>query len=227
MKKRKNLINLLLLLMVVLVTACKSNRDAELQAKTKDIVTQISKQSRLYTTEYMVHKIVTHKDMERLKGTFFGKNFNQDVTVGDRKIAIPIDVTLQAYIDFSTISENNLVVSDTMLTITLPDPKVLITSSKVDNEGIKTQVSWYRSDFSDAELTDYTQQGAVSVLQAAPQMGVLESARKNAAPMLISLLADMGFDRERIVVKFRKDFDENDLKDLYDNEGSVVKIKTE
>ncbi len=219
--------NILFLFTVILVAACSSNQKADKSVGPKDIATQISKQSRLYTTEYMVHKIVTHKDAQRLKGTFFGKNFNQDISVGDRKIAIPIDVTLQAYIDFSTISEKDIQETDSMLYITLPDPRVLITSSKVDNEGIKTQVSWYRSEFSDAELTNYSQQGAISVLQAAPQMGVLESARKNAAHLLISLLSDMGFERERIAVKFRKEFDENDLKELYDNEGSVVKIKTE
>ncbi len=216
---------ILFLSVVILLAACSDNKEVDPATKTKSIATQISKQSRLYTTEYMVHKIVTHKDVQRLQGSFLGKSFNQEISLGDRKIAIPIDVTLQAYIDFSTFSEKDIEIVDSMLYITLPDPKIVISSSKVDHKGIKTQVSWFRSDFTDAELTNYTRQGAISVLQEAPQMGVLESARKNATPLLVSLLTDMGFEQDRIIVKFRKEFDENDLKDLYDNEGSIVKFK--
>ena len=56
-------------------------------------------------------------------------------------------------------------------------------------------------------------------------MGIIESAKRNAASLLIPLLTDMGYTEERIVVTFRKEFVEEDLRDIYDNERSTVKIQ--
>ena len=217
------------ILLLAMLTSCTKQEVAQPESETANeqvsIATVISKQSRLYTSEYIVHKIVTHNDLKQLKGSFLGMKFKQDLPLGDRKIAIPIDVTLQAYIDFSQIREKDVEIVDKALHITLPDPRIVVTSSKVDNEGIKTRVSWLRSDFKDAELTSFTRQGVASVLRTVPKMGIIESAKRNAASLLIPLLADMGYSEERIVVTFRKDFVEEDLRDLYDNERSTVKIK--
>ncbi len=222
----------LYIIIALLVAGCSGGQDTR-EEKTEGkndslmIVRLISKQSRLYTTEYIVHKIVTHNDIHQVKGTFMGRQFDHELPLGDRKIAIPIDVTLQAYIDFAGFTEKNVVKKDSFLYITLPDPRIVISSSKVDNEGIRTQVGILRSNFSDAEMTSFAQQGSASILHAVPQMGIIESARSNAALMLFSLLADMGYDREHIVVTFRKEFGENDLQDIYDNERSVIKINKE
>lgn len=212
-----------------MLTSCTKQEVGQPESEKADeqvsIATVISKQSRLYTSEYIVHKIVTHNDLKQLRGSFLGMKFKQDLPLGDRKIAIPIDVTLQAYIDFSQIREKDIEIVDDALHITLPDPRIVVTSSKVDNEGIKTRVSWLRSDFKDAELTSFTRQGVASVLRTVPKMGIIESAKRNAASLLIPLLADMGYTEERIVVTFRKEFVEEDLRDIYDNEQSTVKIK--
>ena len=71
---------------------------------------------------------------------------------------------------------------------------------------------------------DYEQQGRASMVQAIPQMGIIESARQNAASLLIPLLVDMGYREENIVITFRKDFEERDLRDIFDNEHSTVKL---
>lgn len=188
------------------------------------IALQLSKQSRLYTAEYVVHKIVTHEDLKQLRGSLFGIDFKQRLSIGDRKIAIPIDVTLQAYIDLGLMREDNIERQGDVLHITLPDPKIVVTSSKVDNRGIRTHVSFFRSNFKDEELTDFTRQGVASVVSTVPKMGIIESARQNAASLLIPLLVDMGYREENIVVTFRKDFEERDLRDLFDNEHSTVKL---
>ncbi len=212
-----------------MLTSCTKQEVGRPESEKTDeqvsIATAISKQSRLYTSEYIVHKIVTHNDLKQLQGSFLGMKFKQDLPLGDRKIAIPIDVTLQAYIDFSQIREKDVEIVGDALHITLPDPRIVVTSSKVDNEGIKTRVSWLRSDFKDAELTSFTRQGVASVLRTVPKMGIIESAKRNAASLLIPLLTDMGYTEERIVVTFRKEFVEEDLRDIYDNERSTVKIK--
>ncbi len=225
-----------------LVASACSHEEAQQETDRQErvtIATEISQQSRLYTSEYIVHKIVTHNDLRALKGSFLGMKFNHQLPLGDRKIAIPIDVTLQAYIDLSQIREEDIEVvkrenpkSETegkgdVLHITLPDPRIVVTSSKVDNLGVRTKVSWLRSNFADKEMTDFTQQGVASVLRTVPQMGIIESARQNAAALLIPLLTDMGYAEDQIVITFRKDFGEEDLHDLYDKEQSSIKLKVE
>ena len=217
-----------IILVALFAFYCCSGRDSS-SPKDKNeedvsIALAISKQSRLYTAEYRVHKIVTHEDLKQLKGHILGFDFNQRLSIGERKIAIPIDVTLQAYIDFSKIQKTNIERQGDVLHITLPDPKVVVASSKVDNKGVKTHVSFFRSDFTDSEMTDLTRQGVASVVASVPNMGIIETARQNAAGLIIPLLVDMGYKEENIVVTFRKDFDEHDLVELYDNERSTVKL---
>ena len=86
------------------------------------LITQIQKCSKLYTAEYRVHKIVTHDDVLRLKGSVLSRQFNIKLPLGDRKIAIPIDAKLKAWIDFSQFSERNIERRGNHITIILPDP---------------------------------------------------------------------------------------------------------
>ena len=48
---------------------------------------QIQKTSRLYTTEYHIHKIVTHDDVVRLKGNLLKQDFDIPLPLGERKVA--------------------------------------------------------------------------------------------------------------------------------------------
>ena len=114
------------------------------------LITQIQQCAKLYTTEYRVHKIVTHEDALRLKGSLLQKDFNIKMPLGDRKIAIPMDAKLKAYIDFSEFSEQNIERQGEHITILLPDPKVTMTSSKVDQKHIRQYVALTRANFSDA-----------------------------------------------------------------------------
>lgn len=200
--------------------------DSTVVSDSVDLVLAVSRTSRLYTAEYRVHKIVTHSDVKLLRTTLLGHEFDTKLSLGDRKIAIPIDVTLKAYVDFSTFSEQQVERSadGQHIHVILPDPKVVVTSSKVDHESTKQFTDILRSDFSDAEMTDYTSQGVRSILRSVPRLGILETARQSAAATLIPLIASMGYSPEDIVVTFRKDFTETDLPQLIDNERSVVKF---
>ena len=170
------------------------------------LILQVKKCARLYTTEVHVHKIVTHDDVIRLKGTLLKKDFNLTVPLGDRKIAIPIDATLKAYIDFSEFSEKNVERHGERITIVLPDPKVEMTSSKVDQKHIRQYVALARAEFSDAEMASYEQQGRQSIIESIPSLGITERARENAARVLVPMLVEMGMKEENITIAFRKEF---------------------
>lgn len=180
------------------------------------LVVQIQKCSRLYTAEYKVHKIVTHDDVKRLKGSLLGKDFDWELPLGQRKIAIPMDAKLKAYIDFAQISEKNIRREGRRITITLPDPRVEMTSTKVDQRGIKEYVNWTRSDFTDAEMTQLEAQGREAIIGSIPRLGILETARRGAARVLVPIFSQMGYEEKDITVEFRKDFTERDIKQLLD-----------
>ena len=126
--------------------------------------------------------------------------------------------------DFANFTERNVERSGDFIHITLPDPRIVITASKVDHEGIRQYTSLFRSNYSDSELTDFTRQGVESILEQIPQMGILTTARESAAQTLIPLLTEMGYDEDHIVITFREDLDVSKRHEIYDNEGSVIKL---
>jgi hypothetical protein len=175
------------------------------------LIMQVQKCSKLYTAEYRVHKIVTHDDALRLKGSLLKKQFDIKLPMADRKIAIPIDAKLKAYIDFSDFSEKNIERDGKKITIVLPYPQVSMTSSKIDQKNVRQYVALTRSDFSDAELADYQQQGRKAIIESIPKMGILESAQRNSAKVLVPMLKELGYAEEDITIAFRKQYGPKDM----------------
>lgn len=182
------------------------------------LVTQVQQCAKLYTAEYRVHKIITHDDVVRLKGTVLQRDFNFKVPLGDRKIAIPMDAKLKAYIDFSLFSEKNIERQGDKITILLPDPKVTMTSSKIDQKNVRQYVALTRAYFSDAELANYQQQGRAAIIADIPKLGILETAQANAAKVLVPMLKDMGYEEKNITVAFRKQYGADDILQLIRSE---------
>ena len=211
---------LVLAAMVIAFSSCspkKTEEKVEVIDTIPVMVMQIQKCSRLYTAEAQVHKIVTHDDQIKLKGSFLKKTFNIEVPGSNRKVAIPVDATIKAYIDFKDFSTKNVNRRGEKIEIILPDPKVMLTGSKIDHDGIKQFVSFTRSNFSDAELSQYEQQGRKGIIRDIPNMNIIETARQNAANTLIPMLIDMGFKEGNIKITFRKKFTLDDLKTLLDS----------
>ena len=171
------------------------------------LIMQVQQCSKLYTAEYRVHKIITHDDALRFKGQLLSKSFNVKVPLADRKIAIPIDAKIKAYIDFSEFSEKNIERNGDKITIVLPDPQVVMTSSKIDQQHVKQYVGLTRAHFSDEELGNYQKQGREAILQSIPDMGIEETARANSAKVLVPMLTQLGYEEQNITIAFRKDFD--------------------
>lgn len=175
------------------------------------LVNQIKKCSRLYTSSFKVHRIITHNDQLKLKGSILSKDFSIDIPAGDRKVAIPIDATLKGFIDFSKFSDQNVIYDGDKVEIILPDPEVELTSTQIAHEKVNAQVSWFRSDFTDEELSHYEKQGRESIIASVPEMQVVERSRASAAHILIPIISQLGFDKDNIIITFRKDLNVNKL----------------
>ena len=174
------------------------------------LIMQVQQCSKLYTAEYRVHKIITHDDALRLKGQVMSKSFNLKVPLADRKIAIPMDAKIKAYIDFSEFSEKNIERSGDKITIILPDPQIVMTSSKIDQKNVKQYVGLTRAHFSDEELASYQQQGREAIIKSIPDMGITETAQANAAKVLVPMMKQLGYEEQNITIAFRKQYSPQD-----------------
>ena len=194
--------------MILAFSACSQKQPTEEKANVIDtipvMVMQIQKCSRLYTAEAHVHKIITHDDQLNLKGSFMKKDFNIHIPGSNRKVAIPMDATIKAYVDFEGFSQKNV-------------SRKVLTSSKIDHKAVKQYVSLTRSNFTDAELTKLEQQGRQSIINDIPNIDLMEQAQFSAANTLIPMLIDMGFKEENIKISFRKKFTLQDLKGFISN----------
>lgn len=213
---------LILSFFILLAVGCTNKKSTEEPAaKAIDtipmLVTQVQQCSRLYTTEYHIHKIVTHDDKMKLSGSFLKQDFSINLPLGDRRIAIPMDATLKAYIDLSSFSNKNIQRNGKELIVTLPDPKIVLTSTKIDHKEVKQFVALTRHNFTDAELTSYEAQGRKQIIASIPQMDIIEQAQESAARQLVPIFTAMGYKESDITISFRKKFTISDL-------GQVVEI---
>ena len=206
-----------MLSVVIMLMACGQKTESEKPSESvvidtiPQMVMQIQQCSRLYTTEVKVHKIVTHDDVVRLKGNLMSKQFNIPLPLGDRKIAIPMDATLKAYIDFSEFDERSIERDGDKITILLPDPQVVLTSSKINQKEVKEYVGLVRAHFSDSELSNYEQQGRQAIINSIPEMNIIETAQANAARVLVPMIVQMGYREENITIAFRKNLTISDI----------------
>lgn len=216
-----------IVLCLSLLSACRGEetKAEAVRVDTLSLVMQVKECARLYTAEYEVHKLVLKDDPLRVKGNLFQRAFDVKVPIGERKVMIPLDVTLKAYIDFTGFGEKNVSRSGDRIVVTLPDPRVVVTSSRINHDEVKQFVSLTRSDYTSAELADFTRQGEDEILASVPQLGILEMARENAAHVLVPMLTRLGYDERNIVISFRKDFTTADMPLLLDREGRTEKLK--
>lgn len=184
------------------------------------LIMQVQKSAKLYTAEIKVHKIITHDDDLKIKGSILQQDFDIPLPLGSRKVAIPMDATVKAYIDFSEFSEKNVKRDGEKIEIILPDPQVELTSTRINHDDVKKHVPLLRSNFSDKELADYSLQGRKAIINDIPKMGVVKMAQESATRMLVPMLQQMGYEESNITITFRKDFTSKDVL-------SIIKINIE
>lgn len=210
--------NFLIVFAALAVAGCSRKQTPRQQPEYVDtipmLVMQVQKCSRLYTAEYKMHKIITHDDEIRMKGKFLNQDYDVALPMGSRKIAIPIDATVKAYIDLSSFSEKNVRRVGDKIDVTLPDPRIEMTSSRINHGEIRKYVALTRQNFSDKEMAGYEQQGRQAIINDIPQTGIMEMAKESAARVMVPFFVGMGFNEKDITISFRKDFSDNEIKKM-------------
>lgn len=216
------LTHLILCTLLMLLASCsggnsKSEEKATQQDSLPMMVMQIQKCSRLYTSEYHLHKIVTFQDTMSLRGSLFHQQFKIDIPASRRRIAIPVEATVKASVDLSKVTERNIRRNGKKIEVILPDPEITLTSTKIDHEGVRQKVSLLNHKFTDEEVTAIQRQGRDDIVKSIPKLNITENARENAARQIIPLIEQMGYDEKDITITFRKKFTLGDLQTLIKN----------
>ncbi|MED9945978.1 MAG: DUF4230 domain-containing protein [Hallella sp.] len=215
----RKIISVTMVLLAAMLAACGNGQQERVgevqQVDTLPLmVMQIQKCSRLYTSEYQLHKIVTFDDTLSVGGKVFQQRFKVNLSLGKRRIAIPVKASVKAYVDFSEFSEANVRVHGDKVEIVLPDPEVTLTATQIDHEGVREKVSLFRSRFTDEEVTQIQRQGRDDIIKSIPRLGIIENARQNAARQLVPIVEALGYRPENITVTFRKRFTISDIPNL-------------
>ena len=209
MRKFKNIFLLIVVIAIAaalffLFRGCGKIEEAKPQVDTIPyMVQQIRQCSRLYVSEYQVRKIVTHRDESRISARLFGSEINVALPASDRRVAIPINATLKAYIDMSELRGEDITRrADGKIEVHLPEPVVVTTATGIDYDGMKQHTSLFGKDFSDEELSSYETRGRKEIINEIPHLGIKEDAKRSAAKMLIPIISYLGMQQEDIVITF-------------------------
>jgi len=193
--------------------SCGSDDSAETTTIGKDsnmadsiclIAKKVSSCSKLYTAEVRMQKVVVAEDPLKIGGSIFGADFDINIPAGDRKIAIPMKATVKAYIDLSKISKDNVKIDGQDIIIELPDPGIELISTEINHDEVKKDVSFFRSNFSDEEITKFSKQGRSEIIKAIPKSGILDKAKSGAAAVIVPMLTQLGYKDKNIRVVFNE-----------------------
>lgn len=219
----KKFIPIILAFITVLLSCSKSNKQAEEQPEIDTIpmlVSQIQKDSRLYTAECHMHKIITQNDVKQLNGSILNNKFSVNLPFSSRQIAIPMDATVKAYVDMSKVTEENIHRNGKKIEIILPDPQLVMTSTKIEHKEVSSHVALLRKKYTDKELTTIEQQGREAMIADIPQLRIIEQARASAARIIIPMCTALGYDEKDVTVTFRKqEYSLDEIKQLMQNEN--------
>lgn len=202
----------ILALSLTLLMSCGGNdkEEASGNAESKDsvefIVNRISNCSKMYTAEVQLHKVFVAEDPSGIDLPIIG---NIDIPLGERKIAIPMNATVKAYIDLSSFSKDNVKIDGNSIIIELPNPAIVLTSTEIDHDEVKKNVSLLRSNFTDKEITEFSKRGREDMIKAVPKTGIVEKAQSGAAAVIVPMLQELGYKDKDIQVVFSKDVTDN------------------
>ncbi len=212
MRKLRNILLLIVIAAIVaalffLLRGCEKTEEAKQQVDTIPyMLQQIQQCSRLYVSEYQVRKIVTHRDDSHISARLFGSEVSVRVPASDRRVAIPINATLKAYINMSDVKAQDITRrADGKIEVHLPEPEVITTATGIDYDGMKQHTSLFGKDFSDEELSSYETRGRKEIIKEIPRLGIKEDARRSAAKMLIPIISYLGMQQEDIIITFTQD----------------------
>lgn len=176
---------------MVLLFLQKQTSNYTIKTSSETVIKELQKLNRLETSSFTIEKVIEA-----------GKNGNQfQQILFDDKILLIAHGKVIAGIDLAKLSQDDVTVSGTQLTVRLPAPEILVTT--IDNK--ETRVYDRRQGLltkGDTNLESEARKAAESTIrQAACTGGILKEASNNAISQLTSLFKTLGFTEVIVTTK--------------------------
>ena len=190
-------------LLVLLLFACSGNEKTSVDSQANKIDTigvlweRVHHCSKLEVAEYTVLKTVSFDDKSQLK--LFGYS---TPLPGEKRLMIPIEVKMKITVDLSFVTPNDISANDSTIVISIPAPKIEITSTKIDHDKSQESVSWFRSNFTEQEREKFMKQGIEEVKKGISYLEINDIAKSNTENVLQPILLNIG-DKKQLVVTFK------------------------
>jgi len=187
------------LIVATSLCACRGNEVENVDLK------RIRECKDLKVAEFNFHKIIVERSTVSLLGI---ADFEMG-SLPEKTLILPVDVKVVGKIDFSNVTNDNLIYDGDKVVFTLPDPTLKIVSLDPDYEMREraSREQWYRGgDFSDEEVQKFEKQAKDSILIERTLKMMTERTRENAASVLIPLISlATGVSDDKISVQFNSD----------------------
>jgi len=174
-----------ILIVMALILLCNGCRKKNLEQKQE--ILALKEMSDLATVEYVVTKIIRASDDK----TWY--------KFGERKILMSCKASLKAGIDFSKISESDIIISGKDISLQLPHARLL--SLNIRPEDLKVEykdIGFLRSEFSTQERDQLAAQAQKQIEGSAEALGILQTSENNAALFITNMLHQMGYEKIRV-----------------------------
>jgi len=154
-------------------------------------VLKIKELSDLATVEYTVTKIIKATD----DSTWY--------KLGDRKILMSCDAKIKAGVSLSEITDKDIVVNGTSVSIQLPAAKILYINIPPESVVERyAEIGLLRAEYSIAEKNAFLQVAEKDVTNTLKELDILATAEKNTKTIIESWLSIAGF--KNIAISFKK-----------------------
>jgi len=184
---------------VLLLCSCGSDSTEDIDLKS------IRDCAELEVAEFSFHKIIVGRSKVSALG-IRGVGF---ASLPEKTLVLPVDVSVVGKIDFSDVTNNNIIMSEEEVTFVLPDPTFQVLSVQPDYKmrGKVSREQWYRGGrFSDEEIRRFAAQACDSIMTARTLQMMADRTRDNAASILIPLVSSVtGMPMEKVTIQFRSD----------------------
>ena len=184
----KKIVWLLALAAGFLLCSCNSQEKKLDKAMAKAVAC-----AELGTVEYTITKLVIADDEAFYK-------------FGDRKIIFSCNTTMKAGINLEDFKREDVVPSKDgkSVNVLLPQPKILSFNMSAENVKLEySKTTGLRTGFNTSERNNLLKQGEKAIIDDAPNLGIYEDAKKNAAEFFRTLLGQCGY--ENVNISFKGD----------------------
>lgn len=155
----------------------------DITTSSKSVIKELRELNRLETASFTIEKVI---DAGTNGNTF------QEVLFGDRILLIAHGEVIAGF-DLSKLEEENVRIEENKLTLTLPEPQILLT--RLDNEQTRVydrQLGLLTRGSDDLE-SEARQAAEEEIREAACNGDILDEASKNARSQLTALFKTLGF----------------------------------